>query len=409
MIKTSLTNLTLRGISLVSKFFLIFVMARHLSPEELGIWGLMNLTISISIILVGLDFYTFNAREILSVDSSRFVFYIKDQFVLHLTSYLLFLPLLSLFFMIEILPWKYLLWFYLIFIFEHLSEELNRILVILSKSAVANLSLFFRSGFWVYVIIYILIEEPGLRELPTIWTGWVIGIILSIILAVYVLRELPWKNIFDESVDWKRIKKGLRISLPFLSATLAYVGMQHLDRIFLKRYFGETEVGVFTFFFNISNVIQIAVFSGIIMIIYPQLIASFQKNDFHQYKLSMRKMIWGILGGLIILVPVILIFINPVLEIVDKEIYKNNINILYLLLVNTSLSLIVYIPHYALYVRKRDSSIIISTMVAFVVAVIANFILVPTYGMVGAALSTMTGFVVLLILKSITAFIHREI
>ena len=409
MVKNSLTNLILRGISLVSKFFLMFVMARLLSPEELGIWGLMNLSISISIILVGLDFYHFNAREILAVESSQYVYYIKDQFVLHLSSYLFFLPLLSILFIVEILPWKYMLWFYLIFVFEHFSEELNRILVVLSKSAVANLSLFFRTGFWVYIIIYFLIEEPDLRELPTIWFGWVIGIILSIILACYALRKLPWNIIFEKSVDWGRIKKGISISLPLLVATLAFVTMQHLDRIFLKIYYSEAEVGVFTFFFNIANVAQVAIFTGVIMIIYPKLIESFQKKDFDQYKLSMRKMMKGIVLGLAILIIGELILIKPVLKLVNKEIFNDNLNIFYLMLVNTSLLAISYIPHYSLFVRKMDFSIIFSTLVALVVAVIANFILVPAYGMVGAAFSTMTGFAVILILKSINAFRHRRI
>ncbi|MEA1979400.1 MAG: hypothetical protein U9N54_00300 [candidate division Zixibacteria bacterium] len=409
MVKNSFTNLTLRGISLVSKFFLMFVMARLLSPEELGIWGLMNLSISISTILVGLDFYHFNAREILAVNSSQYVYYIKDQFVLHLLSYLFFLPLLSIFFIVEILPWKYMLWFYLIFIFEHFSEELNRILVVLSKSAVANLSLFFRTGFWVYIIIYFLIEEPDLRELPTIWFGWLVGIILSIILACCALRKLPWNIIFEKSVDWGRIKKGISISLPLLVSTLAFVTMQHLDRIFLKIYYSEAEVGVFTFFFNIANVAQVAIFTGVIMIIYPKLIESFQKKDFEQYKLSMRKMMKGIILGLVILIIGELILIKPVLKLVNKEIFNDNLNIFYLMLINTSLLAISYIPHYSLFVRKMDFSIIFSTLIALMVALISNFIMVPIYGMMGAVLATMTGFAVILILKSINAFRYRKI
>ena len=116
----------------------------------------------------------------------------------------------------------------------------------------------------------------------------------------------------------------------------------------------------------------------------------------------------GCTGGLIILVPIILIFIDTVLDLVDKEIYKNNVNILYLLLVNTSLALIAYIPHYTLYVREKDFSIIFSTLLAFVAAVISNFILVPVYGMVGAALATMFGMFVLLLLKSISAIKFRK-
>jgi len=401
MLKTSITNLILRGLTLVSKFILIMFIARYLSPEELGIWGLMNITLSISLLLVGLDFYVFNTREILAVDKTKYVVFIKDQVVFQLFAYLLFLPLLFGVFFAEIIPWQYAGWFYGLLILEHLSQESTRLHIVLSRPTKSSVILFLRSGAWVYVVIFLFYFEPDARQLPMAWSGWIVGAFASVLLSFYSLRKLPWRIALQTPVDWRWIKKGLKISLPLLCATISFVGILNMDRYFLKYYCGETYVGIYTFYFSIANLINVIIFTGLIMILYPKLVSSFQQKEYLKYRALMRKMTLGIIGSILILILLALLLINPVLNIIDKQIYAENINIFYLMLVNASLLVITYIPHYGLFVRKLDKSIIISNVCAMVVALGANFILVPKYGMTGAACSTMMAMATMLIMKGI--------
>ena len=51
-----LFNMALRGLTLASKFLLIFFLARFLEPAELGLYGLVVATIGYALYLLGLDF-----------------------------------------------------------------------------------------------------------------------------------------------------------------------------------------------------------------------------------------------------------------------------------------------------------------------------------------------------------------
>lgn len=53
-----LLNLVLRGTTLVSKFALLFVLAKFLEPLEVGLYGLFSATIFYCLMALGFDFYT---------------------------------------------------------------------------------------------------------------------------------------------------------------------------------------------------------------------------------------------------------------------------------------------------------------------------------------------------------------
>ncbi len=62
-----------------------------------------------------------------------------------------------------------------------------------------------------------------------------------------------------------------------------------------------------------------------------------------------------------------------------------------------------YIPHYALFVRKKDKAIVYSSLAALGVAALANFMLVPLYGLEGAAWAAMASMATMFLFKLIMA------
>lgn len=73
-----LINVGLRGMTLVSKFLLIFFLAVFLEPQELGLYGLIIATIGYSLYPLGSDFYAFTTRELLKRDRKEWGGLIKD-------------------------------------------------------------------------------------------------------------------------------------------------------------------------------------------------------------------------------------------------------------------------------------------------------------------------------------------
>jgi len=399
MFKTSFYNLALRGLTLGSKFILMLFIARYLTPEELGIYGLVAVTIGIAIYFLGMDFYVFNTREILAKETVDQTVFIRDQLAFHAVVYVFVLPLLLVVFMAGFISWKYVGWFYLLLVLEHLSQEAHRLFLTLSRPIVANVILFLRSGAWVYAVIAMAFVEPETRSLAFIWSGWIVGVSASLIVSVYYLRAMDWRQCLTTPVNWPWIKSGVRNSLIFFSATISMVSVQFVDRFFIQHYLGEAMVGVYTFYANIANVVQTFVFTGIIAILYPKIVSAYQDGRMEEYRVHMRKMGFGAVGGALLLSACAAIGIAPILHIVNKPIYGDYLPVFWIMLASITTMVIGSIPYYGLFVRRGDRYILTSTIIAVAVTLSLNFILVPVYGIRGAAFSSLSGFIILVSLQ----------
>lgn len=403
MIKTSLINIILRTITLASKFILMMFMAKYLMPEDIGIYGLMTVTLGLTIYILGMDFYVFNTREILKGNEEDKGIFIRDQLIFHGILYVIILPLISTVFFIWILPWRYIVWFYVLLICEHLAQEAYRLLTTLSRPVLANLILFLRSGIWIYGFVGFAFFFENARNIKYIWLGWSLGALLSIIITVLVLkRNVIWNKPSRVPINWLWIKKGLITSLPFFGGTLAFKLMEYADRYFIKFYHGEEMVGIYTFYFSFANVVQVFIFSGVIMILYPKIVYAYQQGDLVEYKTLMLKMSKSIIISGICLMFLAVVGIQLVLYLLDKGIYRHYVTAYYILLIAVYINVIGQIPHYVLYFRKKDRVIIISSIAALILAIISNFYLVPQYGLNGAAISSCIAFFIVGLIKGVS-------
>lgn len=395
MLRTAAVNVILRGLTLAAKFLLLLAIARYLTPSELGVYGIMTATIALSLFFLGLDFYAFSTREILSKPENTWPAMIRDQFLFHTLVYLVVLPLLTSVFLIELLPWRYLGYFYLILVLEHLSQESFRLLVTLSRSSMANAVLFLRGGAWVLAVGSIWFYLDTGKGLEMIWIGWSVGLVGSLILSYFALRKMNWRSAFSQPVDRVWIKKGLRICLPFFVATVAMTSIQYIDRYYIQYHLGDAMVGVYTFFFSISNVVYVFVFTAVMMILQPRIVKAYRKGEMREYRKHMRTLILGTISSAVLLAGMAAIGIKPILEIIGKPIYSDNLSVFWILLAAATVLTCSHIPHYALYARMHDRAIVICSLLAFVTALGACTYLVPRFGLQGAAFATLAASSVL--------------
>tara|TARA_B110000902_G_scaffold235128_1_gene280238 strand:- start:948 stop:1412 length:465 start_codon:yes stop_codon:yes gene_type:complete len=143
LVYRSFINISLRGLTLLSKFIFIFLLGKYAEDEFfLGEYGIIVTSISLIIYLVGFDYYVFNTREILK-SKENIIEKIRNQFFFHLIVYLILLPvLLGVIFYFNFIDTKYFLIILLLIISEHLGQELFRLYTTLEKSNLANLFFF---------------------------------------------------------------------------------------------------------------------------------------------------------------------------------------------------------------------------------------------------------------------------
>lgn len=405
MLKTGIANIFLRGLTLVSKFILLVYIARYLTPAELGVFGLMSVTIAISLYVLGFDFYVFNTREILACDPTSRCSLIRDQMVFHGIIYAVMLPVFLVLFAGGFLQWQHVGWFYGLLMLEHISQEAGRLLITLSRPTMASTVILIRSGIWVYAVIGLATLSDSARTIEYVWSMWIVGSFSSILLSAWALRSLKWRVAFSRAIDWEWIRRGARGALPFFGATVALLGVQYTDRYFLQSYHGEATVGIYTFYANIANMVHVFIYAALIMTMFPKLVGAYQNQNFAEYHSLYRLMKKRILIGTGILVALASAGIWPILVLVGKEAYSEQLGVFWIMLGSISLLTVSYIPHYALYVRKEDRALIISSVIALAIGFGANLILVPGNGIIGAAMATFCAMGVLSMSKFVWLYV----
>ena len=400
-ISKSFINITLRGITLLSKFIFIFLLGKYAEDEYfLGEYGIITTSISLIIYLVGFDYYVFNTREILK-SKEGVIEKIRDQFFFHLIVYSVILPLtLSVIFYFDFIDIKYFLIVFLLIISEHLGQELFRLYTTLEKSNFANLFFFMKSGLWVWIVLFdffLLKNELNLLRYLLIWTAcsW-FSMIISII---YLKRNLSIKSFKFYKPNYSWILKGVKNSSIFFISSLSFLVIQFSDRYMIDLFYGKKMVGVYSAYSQFVNAIDVFVFSAIIMVIYPKLIQLFPEKV--AYKNLFQKFKKSILVASILLI-VASYFITPILfSFLDKPSFLTNIKTFNVLLIGVFFLLMSYAYHYDLYIKKKDTLLLKISLFSMSLNIILNLYLIPNNGLFGASLATMISFFILFLLKLI--------
>lgn len=393
-------NSILRALTLGSKFLLVIYLAKRFSPDDMGNYGLFTASVNYSLYLIGVDFYTYANREMMGKTKSEWPLIIRDQAIFYGISYIVAFPLLLLIFITNLMNWKFFGWFYLVLTFEHLAQESHRLLVAIQKPLHAGLVSFVRAGAWTYAIIFLMIKSPGARTLSTVWAGWASGIFLSLAIACFMLRKLDWSSVRYTSPDWTWIKTGIKKSVPFFISTLALRGIYTLDRYFLKFFWGESAVGIYSFYSGLANIVQYIIDAAVVVNYYPKLVSSYRLGNIYEYRKNLKQMALAIVFSIIVITGTSGIFIWPLLNYVGKTVYSENIIVFWLLLSVNGVITLGYIPHYGLYAMGLDKYIVTGTLISFFVCMVLYSLMTPTWGAVGVGMSLLVSSFFILIYKS---------
>ncbi|NJJ58719.1 lipopolysaccharide biosynthesis protein [Pseudomonas sp. B14(2022)] len=367
-----LSNIAIRGLTLVSKFLLIFFLARFLEPAELGVYGLLVATVGYSLYLLGFDFYTYSTRELLKRKRQDWGGLLKAQGALTLILYAIFLPPLSLIFINDLLPMSVFGWFFVLLILEHINQELGRLLVAVSEQLCASLVLFLRSGLWAVLVAGLMFYRPDMRSLDVVFAAWTLGGLAALVLGVLRVRSMGLSG-WRQQIDWVWIIKGLKVALALLIATLAIRGVFTLDRYWFQELAGLEVLGAYVLFMGISMALMSFLDAGIFAFIYPGLISAYQQKNEVGFRRGMLKLMLQTvcLSGAFTLIA--LLVIGPLLAWLDKPLYSEQQGLFIWILLATVLYAIGMIPHYGLYAQGRDRPIIYSHVVSLIVFILATW------------------------------------
>lgn len=392
-------NLGIRGATLIGKFLLVYFLADQLTVEQNGVWGIFTTSIALSLYVVGLDFYTYSTRRILDYDVADRSPMLRDQLVFYLISYLVLFPILGLLFVFNVIDEKFAIFFYAILIFEHLSQEAYRTFVVFSKPIIANIILFLRTGSWAYLLLILWTSGVDeLKSLKWIYLFWLVGGISAVLVSLFFLAKIKFKPVRHIPIDWKWIRQGINVSLLFFIGTVGYKIIEFADRYFIDFYHTKEEVGVYTFYANMCNIIETFVHTAVIIIFSPRLIETFHKSNY-DYRKTLAQFAKQVVIYTIFIGVALALLIVPLLRSLSNDEYIKDYNAFLVLVLSKMVLNFSLIFHYILYVRKNDFPIIKSTIIASVINILLNFLLIPSMSIMGAAIATLTSFIIVMLMK----------
>ncbi len=348
-------NLIIRAVTLLSKFLLVFLLARFLTPAELGFYGLAVVTVAYGIYPLGFEFYTFNVREMLA-DLNRVGSYIKGQICLHIGLYSIFLPLFFLLFELDFFPRTYIVHFFALLILEHMNQEIFRFLVAMSKQIQANICLFMRQGAWVFVVVMLFETDESFRVLNTVLISWLVFSGVSLLLGalfIFKMKLLGW----GQKINIKWIWRGMIVAFPYLVASMALNAISMIDRYWFGLLQGSEMLGVYTFYVSVSAALLSFMDAGVFSFYYPKLINAVMEKKATVVDGLIKQMLINCSAIIVIFMLASELLLDYMLYLIGKPIYSEYKNIFYITVLAIVFHGLSCIYHYALYALKKDVSI----------------------------------------------------
>lgn len=395
-------SIFLRIVVVFCKFFLVTILIKKFSIDVFGDYSLLVTSISYALIIIGCDFHSFSTRFLISQDYTYWLSFLKDLLLFYLLSYLVFSIFFFQLFSYNILSSKFIIWFYVILLFEHLSQEIYRILVLLGKTVQADFLVFLRNGIWIFPVIFYIynVEMVEGQKIFIVLVGWCTGSLLSFILGVYwILKKIPTNQPLLP-INWTILKQGLQKSLFFFIGTISFCGITTVDKYLIKIFTNSSEVGVYSFFYMLTIVINTLIEAGIINQTLPNLIRIYHKGDLILFESLFQKMKRKVFITVFLFFSMSSIFINFLINFLNKNSFSEYLPLYYILEITVAIQIIGLIPHYRLFIMKKDSIIVFSTFISFIIFVVIGYLLTPIYGVYGTALSLLITFTILLFLKN---------
>lgn len=393
-------NVFLRLLTLGSKFALIFLLAKFLGEGEFGLYGLFSATVAYVVMALGFDFYTHATREIINSEPSEWAGMLRDQCVFYGCAYLFILPACILVFAFGLMPWNLVVWFFLLLTIEHFAQEFNRLLVAISRPLQASLVLFFRYGAWAVVAAAVMWFSPEYRSLDFVLGSWIIGGLLALLLAMFFLRDLD-KGSLLKPINWKWIKCGFFISIPFLLSTLSLRAVYTVDRYWVEHFNNVEILAAYILFAGLANVIMSFLDASVISFTYPGIVSAAGKRDGKLFVKKFKEMAVQVTVVSLVLAVMVVGLSGYLIEWIGKNSYLNNFDILYWVVLATVIFALSMIPHYGLYAFKDDRSIVFGHILTTPIFFAALYFFQSSIGPLTVPVSMLIAFLFLFFIKSV--------
>jgi O-antigen/teichoic acid export membrane protein len=259
-------------------------------------------------------------------------------------------------------------------------------------------NIFRYTPFFIFSIILYIIDSPEYLVLWFIY-GFVVIFVISTVVVYFFLFN---KNFPKSAAHNFSSTEILRASYPMALSAISYFLMQSTDVLFISAYDTFESVAYYSIAVKLATVTALALIS-VNIVIAPKIASIYNDKNFYQLKLILKK---ATRMNVVISLPIIIIllfFSEYVLSTFGSN-YILAKNALWILLIAQFFNSITGPSALYLNMTGRQKKLNVILVISLLINVVLNIILVPDFGMLGAAISTTTSFVISKILASALVF-----
>ncbi|MDC0909873.1 MATE family efflux transporter [Flavobacteriaceae bacterium] len=259
-------------------------------------------------------------------------------------------------------------------------------------------NIFRYTPFFIFSIILYIIDSP---EYLVLW--FIYGFVVIFVISTAVVYFFLFNKNFPKSAAHNfSSTEILRASYPMALSAISYFLMQSTDVLFISAYDTFESVAYYSIAVKLATVTALALIS-VNIVIAPKIASIYNDKNFYQLKLILKK---ATRMNVVISLPIIIIllfFSEYVLSTFGSN-YILAKNALWILLIAQFFNSITGPSALYLNMTGRQKKLNVILVISLLINVVLNIILVPDFGMLGAAISTTTSFVISKILASALVF-----
>jgi len=377
-----------RGVTFLTSFFTIAIVARYLGPENLGKLSYAQSFVSILSIFASLGINQILYRDLTAEPERENEFLgtaIASQFIFGTLAFFTSIGLSIwmgntsiLTTLIAITAFTFILnplgTIGILFQARVEAKYISQITIFLAFfiPALKLLIVFFDKGIIYFALI--LLVESGLS------TAWV----LYIYIKKLHLSPLNWR------ITRPVFTKLMRDSWPFLFAGLFGYLYARVDQVMLQHYMGSTSVGLYDVAVRLSNIWSF-IPALIIASIFPAIVSA-RKTNHAEYLKRLKSLTILIMIITFFIAFFVFIFSKIIVLIIFGNQYLESVAALRIYIWSGVLAILGTLAQQYLITENKGGINLILTMFGAIVNICLNLYMIPHYGMVGASISTLFSY-----------------
>ncbi|MCK8083871.1 oligosaccharide flippase family protein [Vibrio sp. 1CM24A] len=232
------------------------------------------------------------------------------------------------------------------------------------------------------------------------WHEFTISYMASVLLASvfqkYICYHYGYIRISVVNINFRLLKESLSYSIPLLFSILIIWAMGSLDKVFIKVFSGEYELGLYTNAFKFAGVALLV--QGLVStILLPNLLRLHKENaDFKLYSDILTIVVYGC----VLFYSVLILFLPFVKFFIDHEFYKS-MELVPILMVYPLFYMIAEVSGIGIIFSNKTRYSFYSSMITVSVVLLCLYYLVPNYGAKGATISVAVAYFLMFASRSL--------